>query len=836
MSDQTPSNPSEQAPARISAAAPVPEETQERLVSVDISQEMRSDYIDYAMSVIAARALPDVRDGLKPVQRRILFGMRSMLHDKPYRKSARIVGDVLGKYHPHGDHSIYDAMVRMAQPFSMRLPLVDGQGNFGSVDGDAPAAIRYTEARLSRAAEEMLADIQKETVRMQANFDDSLEEPSVLPAKLPNLLVNGASGIAVGMATNLAPHNLREVLNAVVAYIDNSDITTEALMQHLPAPDFPTGGIIYGCQGVKQAYEKGRGKVVVRAKLEVEVLASGRERIVVTEIPYMVNKAAMIEKTAQLISDKRLEGISDIRDESDKDGLRVVYELKKDAVSGVVVNNLYKHTALQTSFSINQVALVDGKPQTLSLKDLLSCFVAHRHEVLVRKTEYEHAQVEKKIHLLEGYLKALEQLDRVVSLVRGAQDTQTAREALQQACQLSHIQSAAVLELRLQRLTSLEREKIVKEHAEALQFKAKLEAILSSQSKRMGLIREEMIALQSYSTPRRTTIERTTSELSVEDMIADEEMVLTFSNQGYIKRTPLTAYRTQARGGVGARGAVAHSNDFTTHLFVASMHSYLLVFTKNGKVYWRRVYDIPEGSRTSRGRAIQNLIPIDAFDQVRSVIKVKNLSEATYLESHYVVMCTASGMIKKTLLSAYAHPRAKGIVAMRVGTEDELLEVRLTQGESHLVMALRSGRAIRFHERDVRPMGRVSAGVRGITLADQDDRVIGMVSTYKKRPGLLVVSERGYGKRSAISSYRITKRGGKGIKTLQITPKTGMLVAVKSVADTDELMIINRAGIAIRIAVGNLRVAGRDTQGVRLIRLDKTDAISSVARIKTEPV
>ncbi len=809
---------------------------QENIIPINIEDEMRGAYIDYSMSVIVARALPDVRDGLKPVHRRVLYGMHDLglSASKPFKKAARIVGEVLGKYHPHGDGSVYDAMVRMAQEWSLRYPLVGGQGNFGSVDGDAPAAMRYTEARLARPAEELLTDIAKDTVDFQPNFDDSLKEPVVLPAKLPNLLINGASGIAVGMATNMPPHNLREVINGVIAYINDNDITIEGLMQHITAPDFPTGGIIYGYQGIKEAYETGRGRVVVRAQADIETTASGREQIIVTAIPYMVNKAVMIEKTAQLVNDKKIEGIADIRDESDKDGLRVVYELKRDAMAKVVLNNLYKQTALQTSFSVNNVALVAGRPQLLNLKELIHYFVAHRHEVITRKTQYELNQAEKRQHMLEGYLIALDNLDSIIALIRSSKDPEMAKEGLMQGYSLSEVQAKAILDMRLQRLTGLEREKIIKEYEEVKQLIGQLRAILADKSLRMRLIKEELEGMRErYGDDRRTAIEYNADELTTEDMIPDEEMVITISNEGYIKRTPLADYRMQGRGGVGSRGAKTKQDDFTAYLFVASAHNYLLIFTEFGQVYWKKVYTIPEGSKTAKGRAIQNLINIAPGDQVKSVITVRSLEDATYVDNHYVIMCTEQGAIKKTPLAAYARPRVNGIHAIRINEGDCLLEVKLTEGNSHIIIALKSGRAIRFHERDVRPMGRVAAGVRGITLAGKDDRVVGLVSTHQDQANLLVVSEKGFGKRSAVADYRITKRGGKGVKTLQITEKTGMLVAIKAVTDTDELMIINKSGIAIRIAVADLRVMGRATQGVRLIRLDREDKISSVAKIET---
>lgn len=810
-------------------------EAQGNIIPINIEDEMRGAYIDYSMSVIIARALPDVRDGLKPVHRRVLYGMHDLglSANKPFKKAARIVGEVLGKYHPHGDSSVYDAMVRMAQEWSLRYPLVGGQGNFGSIDGDAPAAMRYTEVRLARPAEELLMDLGKDTVDFRPNFDDSLQEPVVLPAKLPNLLINGSSGIAVGMATNMPPHNLREVVSGIIAYIDDNNITIEGLMQYITGPDFPTGGIICGHRGIKEAYETGRGRVVVRAQTDIETASSGKQQIVVTSIPYMVNKSMMIEKTAQLINEKKIEGISDIRDESDKDGLRVVYELKRDALANVVLNNLYQQTALQTSFGVNNVALVAGRPQLLNLKELIQHFVSHRHEVLTRKTQYELKQAEKRLHILAGYLIALDNLDRVIALIRSSEDPEKAKEGLIQGYNLSEIQARAILDMRLQRLTGLERDKVANEHEKVQQLIEQFQAILADRALRMQLIKEELGNMRElYGDDRRTTIEHDVDELTIEDMMPDEEMVITISNEGYIKRTPLADYRTQGRGGVGARGATTKQDDFTAHLFVASLHNYLLIFTEFGQVYWKRVYTIPEGSKTAKGRAIQNLINIAPGDQVKSIIKVRSLEDTDYVENHYVTMCTEQGTIKKTPLAAYAKPRVNGIYAIRINAGDRLLEAKLTDGNSHIIMALKSGRAIRFHEQDVRPMGRVAAGVRGITLAGDEDRVVGLVSIHQAQDDLLVVSERGFGKRSAIEDYRITKRGGRGIKTLQVTDKTGALVDIKAVKDTDELMIINQSGITIRIAVATLRVMGRATQGVRLIRLEKGDIISSVAKVE----
>ncbi|MGK7397564.1 MAG: DNA gyrase subunit A [Candidatus Cyclobacteriaceae bacterium M3_2C_046] len=805
------------------------------IIPINIEDEMRGAYIDYSMSVIISRALPDVRDGLKPVHRRVLYGMLDLgvTHTKPYKKSARIVGEVLGKYHPHGDSSVYDTMVRMAQEWSLRYPLVDGQGNFGSIDGDSPAAMRYTEARLRRIAEEMLTDINKDTVDFQPNFDDSLTEPSVLPGKLPNLLVNGTSGIAVGMATNMPPHNLTEIVNGIVAYIDNNEITVSELMEHITAPDFPTGGIIYGYQGVKSAFETGRGRVVMRAKAVAETSSSGKEQIIVTEIPYMVNKASMIEKTAQLVNDKKIEGISDIRDESDRDGLRIVYDLKKDAIPNIVLNNLYKYTQLQSSFGVNNVALVKGKPRTLNLQELIKYFVEHRHDVVVRRTKYELAEAERRAHILEGYLIALDNLDEVIELIRGSKDPDTAREGLMTRFNLTEIQARAILDMRLQRLTGLEREKIQKEYDEIKKLIDHLNDILADEGLRMQIIKDELTEIKErYGDERRTAIEHSADDFSVEDMIADEDMVITVSHQGYIKRTPLIEYKIQGRGGVGSRGASSKDDDFTDHMFIASTHNYVLIFTHLGKVYWLKVYEIPEGSKIAKGRAIQNLINISPEDSVRAVINVKNLTDEDYINNNFLVMCTEKGTIKKTSLEAYSRPRQNGINAITINEGDRLLNVRLTNGQNHIVLALKSGRAIRFPEDEVRPMGRTAAGVRGVSLASAEDRVVGMVCISKLESNLLVVSEKGYGKRSDIEEYRVTRRGGKGVKTLNVTEKTGHLVAIKEVVDSDDLMIINRSGITIRMAVSDLRIMGRATQGVRLIKLSENDKISSVEKIE----
>ncbi|WMN06725.1 DNA gyrase subunit A [Marivirga arenosa] len=807
----------------------------EKIIPINIEDEMRGAYIDYSMSVIISRALPDVRDGLKPVHRRILFGMQELglAHNRPYKKSARIVGEVLGKYHPHGDSAVYDTMVRMAQPWSLRYQMVDGQGNFGSIDGDSPAAMRYTEARLQRIAEEMLTDINKNTVDYQFNFDDSLKEPTVLPAKVPNLLLNGASGIAVGMATNMAPHNLTEVVNGIHAYIDNNDITIPELMEHISAPDFPTGAAIYGYQGVKAAFETGRGRIVMRAKAEIEVLKNGRERIIVTEIPYLVNKASMIEKTAGLVNEKKIEGISDIRDESDRNGLRIVYEIRKDAIPNVVLNNLYKYTQLQTSFSVNNVALVKGRPETLNLKDMIKHYVDHRHEVIVRRTQYELDEAQKRAHILEGYLIALDNLDEVIKLIRESRDPEIARTGLMEKFELSEIQAKAILDMRLQRLTGLEREKIVKEYEEIKKLIEYLESVLADEGLRMNIIKDEMQEMQDkYGDERRTEIIHSAEEFTDEDMIPNEDVVITLSHQGYIKRTLLNEYKTQGRGGVGSKGAGSKDDDFTELLFVAKTHNYLLIFTELGKVFWIKVYRLPEGSKTSKGRAIQNLINIESDDSVRAVINVENLDDEDYINNNYLVMCTQQGTIKKTTLEAYSRPRANGINAISIKEGDRLLNVKLTNGDNDIIIAARSGRAIRFHESNVRPMGRTAAGVRGITLKDDSDIVVEMVAITRENANLLVVSEKGYGKRSDIDDYRITKRGGKGVKTLNVTEKTGELVAIKEVIDTDDLMIINKSGITIRLAVESLRVMGRATQGVKLIKVSETDSISSVEKVE----
>jgi len=814
------------------------ESSGENIIPINIEDEMRGAYIDYSMSVIISRALPDVRDGLKPVHRRVLYGMSDLgvNYNKSHKKSARIVGEVLGKYHPHGDASVYNTMVRMAQPWSLRYMLVDGQGNFGSVDGDSPAAMRYTEARLKRLADELLNDLGKDTVDFQPNFDDSLEEPTVLPAKFPNLLVNGSSGIAVGMATNMAPHNLSEVVDGVLAYVDNNEITIPELMQHVKAPDFPTGGIIYGYQGVRAAMETGRGRIIVRAKASFDVTKTGREQIIVTEIPYMTNKAAMIEGIAGLINNKKLDGISDIRDESDRDGMRIVFDLKKDAIPNIVLNHLYKYTPLQSSFSVNNVALVKGRPVMLNLKDLIKHFVDHRIIVITRRTEYELREAEKRAHILQGLIIALDNLDAVIALIRSARDPEIAKNGLMENFALSEIQAKAILELRLQRLTGLERDKIVKEYDEIMLVIADLKDILANEYRKFEIIKTELSDIKDrYGDERRTQIEFAAEEFSDEDMIPDDEMLITISHEGYIKRTPLAEYRTQTRGGVGSRGVKTKDTDFTEHLFSATMLNYLLIFTEYGKLFWMKVYEVPEGSKTSKGRPIQNLIGLENGDSIRSVINVRTLTNEDYINNNYLIMCTEQGTIKKTLLEAYSRPRTNGIIAISINEGDRLLDVALTNGDNDIVIASSAGRAVRFNEKGVRPMGRTAAGVRGINLNDAENKVIGMVCINREDAQLLVVSENGFGKRSAIDSYRVTNRGGKGVSTMNATDKVGKLVAIREVTEQDDLMIITRNGIAIRMSVLDIRQAGRNTQGVKLIRLNNSDEITSVTRILKDP-
>jgi len=794
---------------------------------------MKSAYIDYSMSVIVQRALPDVRDGLKPVHRRVLFGMSELgvLSNKAYKKSARIVGEVLGKFHPHGDSSVYEAMVRMAQEWSLRYPLVDGQGNFGSVDGDSPAAMRYTEARLKKIAEETLADIEKDTVDFQPNFDDSLTEPSVLPTRIPNLLVNGASGIAVGMATNMPPHNLSEVIDATIAYVDNNDITSEEILHFIKGPDFPTGGIIYGEQGIRDALETGRGRIVVRGKTEIELTHSGRECIIVNEIPYMVNKAEMIRKIADLINEKKLEGISYINDESDRNGMRIVIILKKDASANVVLNNLYKFSSLQTSFSVNNIALVKGRPKTLNTKDLIHYFVKHRHEVIIRRTKFDLDQAEKRAHILAGLIIASDNIDEVIAIIRASQTPDMARERLMERFGLSEIQSRAIVEMRLRQLTGLEQEKLRAEYKEIMELIEYLKSVLANVDIQMKIIKDELLEVkEKYGDKRRTIIIPNAEEFNPEDFYADEEMVITISHMGYIKRTPLTEFRRQNRGGTGAKGGSTRDEDFIEHLYIATMHNTMLFFTRNGKCYWLKVYAIPEGSRTSKGRAMQNLINIEPDDNVRAFINVKNLNDEEYINSNFIVLCTTKGIIKKTSLEAYSRPRVNGVNAITVREGDELLEARMTNGQHHIMLAVKSGRAIRFPEASVRPMGRTASGVRGIKLAsEKNDIVIGMITVENKEKDILVVSEKGYGKRSDIDGYRITNRGGKGVKTINVTEKTGTLIALKDVTDNHDLMIITQFGNILRSPVSALRVMGRATQGVRLINLRESDIIASVA-------
>ena len=808
----------------------------EKLIPINIDDEMKSAYIDYSMSVIVSRALPDVRDGLKPVHRRVLFGMHELgvRSNTAYKKSARIVGEVLGKYHPHGDSSVYDTMVRMAQEWSLRYMLVDGQGNFGSVDGDSPAAMRYTEARMRRIAEDMLADIDKDTVDHQLNFDDSLKEPKVLPTRIPNLLVNGASGIAVGMATNMPPHNLSEVVDGIHAYIDNNDIEIEDIITHIKAPDFPTGGIIYGYDGVKEAFKTGRGRVVVRAKAEMEEV-HGRECIIVTEIPYQVNKADLIKKIADMVNEKKIEGISTIRDESDRKGMRIVFVLKKDAVPNIVLNTLYKFSALQSSFSVNNIALVNGRPEMLNIKDMIVHFVDHRHEVVVRRSEFELRKAEERAHILEGLIIASDNIDEVIKIIRAASNPDDARAALMERFKLSEAQSKAIVEMRLRQLTGLEQDKLRAEYEEVIKTIADLKDILARKERRMQIIKEELQEVKDrFGDARRSEINYAGGDLSMEDMIPDEQVVITISHAGYIKRTPLSEYKTQNRGGVGQKASSTRNEDFLEHLFVGTNHQYMLFFTQSGKCFWMRVFEIPEGSRTSKGRAIQNLINITPDDKVKAFICTQDLKDTDYVNSHYVMMATRQGIVKKTSLESYSRPRVNGINAITVRDGDELIEAKLTTGSSQVLIGLRSGKAIRFEESKTRPMGRNASGVRGVTLADDQDEVIGMVTVNNFDEDILVVSEKGYGKRSSIEDYRITNRGGKGVKTISITEKTGYLVAIKNVDDTDDLMIINKSGIAIRLNVDDLRVMGRATQGVRLINIRDNDSIAAVAKVVRE--
>ena len=808
----------------------------DKLIPINIEDEMKSAYIDYSMSVIVSRALPDVRDGLKPVHRRVLFGMHELgiRANTAHKKSARIVGEVLGKYHPHGDSSVYDTMVRMAQEWSLRYLLVDGQGNFGSVDGDSPAAMRYTEARMQKISEDLMADIDKETVDLQLNFDDTLKEPTVLPTRVPTLLVNGASGIAVGMATNMPPHNLTEVVDGTIQYIENTEITIEELIQTIKAPDFPTGGTIYGYEGVREAFLTGRGRIVMRAKANIEEV-NGRECIIVSEIPYQVNKAEMIRKTAEMVNDKKLEGISSIRDESDRNGMRIVYILKRDAVPNIVLNKLYKYTQLQSSFSVNNIALVNGRPQMLNLKEMIHYFVEHRHDVVVRRTKFELKKAEDRAHILEGLIIASDNIDEVIKIIRASQSADVARESLIKSFKLSEIQAKAIVEMRLRQLTGLEQNKLRTEYNDLLKTIADLKDILDKKDRRMDIIKEELVEIKNkYGDERRSNIEYAGGDFSMEDMIPDDQVVITISHAGYIKRTPLNEYKTQNRGGVGQKASTTRDEDFLQDLFVGTNHQYMLFFTQKGKCFWMRVYEIPEGSKTAKGRAIQNLINIEQDDKVQAFICTQDLKDEEYINNHYVIMATKKGQVKKTSLEQYSRPRANGINAISIKEDDELLEVKLTNGNSHVMLAVKSGKAIRFEESKTRPMGRGASGVRGITLTDAQDEVVGMVAVNDMDANILVVSENGYGKRSSLDDYRITNRGGKGVKTISITDKTGKLVSIKTVTDSDDLMIINKSGIAIRMEITSLRVMGRATQGVKLINLKGDDTIAAVAKVMND--
>lgn len=810
--------------------------TEDKLIPINIEDEMKSAYIDYSMSVIVSRALPDVRDGMKPVHRRVLYGMHELgvRSNSSYKKSARIVGEVLGKYHPHGDSSVYDTMVRMAQSWSLRYMMVDGQGNFGSVDGDSPAAMRYTEARMRKISEDMLADIDKDTVDHQLNFDDTLKEPKVLPTRVPNLLINGASGIAVGMATNMPPHNLREVSSGIIAQIDNPEITIEELMQHVKAPDFPTGGTIYGYEGVQEAFHTGRGRVVLRAKADIQEV-DGRECIIVTEIPYQVNKAEMIRKTAELVNDKKIEGISNIRDESDRKGMRIVYILKRDAVPNIVLNMLYKYTALQSSFSVNNIALVNGRPELLNLKQLIGHFIDHRHDVVVRRTQYELKKAEERAHILEGLIIASDNIDEVIALIKASSNADEARNKLIKRFELTEIQAKAIVEMRLRQLTGLEQDKLRSEYDDLLKTIEDLKDILDNKERRMNIIKTETSEVaEKYDDERRSVINYAGGSFRIEDMIPDEKVVITISHAGYIKRTPLAEYKTQNRGGVGQKASTTRNEDFLEHLFVGTNHQYMLFFTQKGRCFWLRVFEIPEGSRASKGRAIQNLINIEQDDMVKAFICTQDLKDEEYINNHFVIMATKKGQVKKTSLEQYSRPRSNGINAITIREDDELLEAKLTTGKSQVMLAVKSGKAIRFEESKTRPMGRNASGVRGITLANDKDEVIGMVAVNDMDSDILVVSENGYGKRSQLDDYRITNRGGKGVKTISVTEKTGNLVSIKNVSDADDLMIINRSGIAIRLEVESLRVMGRATQGVRLINLREGDTIAAVAKVMHE--
>ena len=808
----------------------------EKLIPINIEEQMKSAYIDYSMSVIVSRALPDVRDGLKPVHRRVLYGMHELgiKATGSYKKSARIVGEVLGKYHPHGDTSVYDSMVRMAQNWSVRYMMVDGQGNFGSVDGDSPAAMRYTEVRMQKISEDMLADIEKDTVDHKLNFDDTLKEPTVLPTRIPNLLINGASGIAVGMATNMAPHNLTEVIDGTVAYIEDRDIDIDGLMQYIKAPDFPTGGILYGYEGVKDAFHTGRGRIVMRAKATFEEV-KGRDCIIVTEIPYQINKAEMIKKTAELVNDKKLDGIANIRDESDRNGMRIVYVLKRDAIPNIVLNKLFKYTALQTSFSVNNIALVNGRPELLNLKQLIHHFVEHRHEVIVRRTEFELKKAEARAHILEGLIIASDNIDEVIKIIRGSSNPDEARERLIARFELSEIQAKAIVEMRLRQLTGLEQDKLRGEFDEIMLLITDLKDILAQEPRRMQIIKDELIAIRDkYGDARRSEIEYAGADMKIEDMIPDSQVVVTISHAGYVKRTLLSEYKTQNRGGRGQKGVSTRSEDFLEHLFVGTNHQYMLFFTQKGKVFWMRVYEIPEGGKVAKGRALQNLINIEPDDKVKAFLVTQDLKDLDYINSHYIIMATKKGQVKKTLLEQYSRPRTNGIAAITIREGDELLEAKLTTGDSQVMLALKSGKSIRFEEEKTRPMGRNASGVRGITLAHENDEVVGMVAVNDMDSNILVVSEKGYGKRSSLEDYRITNRGGKGVKTLNVSEKTGDVVAIKNVTDEDDLMIINKSGITIRMEVSDLRVMGRATQGVKLINIKDSDSIAAVAKVMHE--
>jgi len=807
----------------------------ERIIPINIEEQMKTAYIDYSMSVIVSRALPDVRDGLKPVHRRVLFGMSELgnFSNRPYKKSARIVGEVLGKYHPHGDSSVYYAMVRMAQLWSLRYPLIDGQGNFGSIDGDSPAAMRYTEARLKKIAEEALADLDKNTVEFQPNFDESLSEPTVLPTKFPNLLINGTSGIAVGMATNMPPHNLPDTIEAIIAYIDDPEVSINVLIDKIKAPDFPTGGIIYGYAGVREAFETGRGRIVVRGRAEIETTEHGREKLIITEIPYMVNKAEMIIKIAEMVNEKKIEGISNINDESDRSGMRIVIDIKREEMASVVLNKLYKFTALQTAFNVNNIALVKGRPQMLNLKDLIQYFVEHRHEVVIRRTEYDLDQAEKKAHILRGLIIAIDNLDAVITIIRAAKTPDEARENLCSNFELDDIQARAILDLRLQKLTGLERDKIHQDYTELCKMIDWYKEVLSHEPLRMQIIKDELTEIKTlYGDERRTEIVYASEEFNPEDFYADEDMVITISHMGYIKRTPLTEFRTQSRGGIGSKGSSTRDEDFLEHMFIATMHNTLLLFTEKGKCFWLKVYEIPEGTKISKGRAIQNLISIEPDDQVRAYINVKSLKDEEYINNNFIILCTKKGTIKKTSLEAYSRPRQNGVNAITIRENDQLLEAKLTNGENEMMLAVKTGKAIRFHERHARAIGRTASGVRGITLGNENDELVGMVCVANEEDDILVVSEHGYGKRSKIGDYRVTNRGGKGVKTINVTEKTGALVSIKNVTDGDDLMIITEAGVTIRLSVGEIRMTGRAAQGVKLINLREDDSIASVARVE----